>query len=76
MTTITLQEAQAKLADLVHNLQPGEELLITEGNYPLARIIGHKVSKTKRPGPGLCKGMITINADDDAHLQDFAEYMP
>jgi prevent-host-death family protein len=29
-----------------------------------------------RPQPGLCKGMITIVADDDEHLKDFAEYMP
>ena len=25
--------------------------------------------------PGNCKGMLTILAEDDEHLQDFAEYM-
>jgi len=29
----------------------------------------------QRPGPGLCKGMITIIADDEDHLKDFEEYM-
>lgn len=73
---ITLQEAQAKLFELVHNLKPGEELVITENERPLATLVGQKPPLTQRPGPGLCKGMITIVADDDEHLQDFAEYMP
>jgi antitoxin (DNA-binding transcriptional repressor) of toxin-antitoxin stability system len=76
MVTITLKEAQATLSDLIHNLQPGEELLITEDNRPLAKIIGQLPNTSQRPGPGLCKGIITINADDQEHLQDFAEYMP
>ncbi len=29
----------------------------------------------QRPGPGLCKGMITIVSDDEDHLKDFEEYM-
>ncbi|MBE9174309.1 hypothetical protein IQ225_01340 [Synechocystis salina LEGE 06155] len=74
MATITIEEAQATLADLIHNLEPGEELIITENNIPLAKIIPQIPVASKRPGPGLCKGMITINADDDDHLQDFGEY--
>jgi len=31
---------------------------------------------TRQPRqPGNCKGMLTIGADDDEHLKDFAEYM-
>ncbi len=30
MTTITIQEAQATLADLIHRLSAGDEMLITE----------------------------------------------
>ncbi|MBE9202647.1 hypothetical protein IQ218_03130 [Synechocystis salina LEGE 06099] len=74
MATITIEEAQATLADLIHNLEPGEELIITENNIPLAKIISQTPVVGKRPGPGLCKGMITINADDDDHLQDFGDY--
>ncbi|MBC7881717.1 MAG: hypothetical protein H7Y37_10340 [Anaerolineae bacterium] len=76
MATITLQEAQAKLPDLIHNLKPGEELLITENERPLAKLVGQSLSVSQRPGPGLCKGMITIVEDDDEHLRDFADYMP
>ncbi|HEX3659334.1 MAG TPA: type II toxin-antitoxin system prevent-host-death family antitoxin [Pirellulales bacterium] len=76
MATVTIQEAHAKLLDLIHKLQPGDELVITENNQPVAKLVSEKPLKGQRPPPGLCKGMITIVADDDEHLQDFAEYMP
>src|SRR5579871_6473937 len=39
MAVVTLQEAQATLSDLIHRLTPGEEVLITENNQPVARIL-------------------------------------
>lgn len=75
-TTITVEEAQAKLADLIHRLMPGEAVVITENNEPVAKLVSEKPAVGNRPKPGLCKGMITIVADDDEHLKDFAEYMP
>jgi prevent-host-death family protein len=75
---VTIQEAQAKLADLIHNLMPGDELVITENNQPVAKLVSEQ-PKTKpglRPPPGLGKGCITIVSDDEDHLKDFAEYMP
>jgi hypothetical protein len=30
----------------------------------------------KRRQPGSAKGILTVVSDDDAHLADFAEYMP
>jgi prevent-host-death family protein len=76
MATVTIQEAQAKLADLIHTLSPGDELVITENNQPVAKLVGGKAITQQRPQPGLCKGMITIVADDEEHLVDFADYMP
>ena len=76
MATVTIQEAQAKLPDLIHNLSPGDEVVITENNRPVAKLVGETPPVRRRPGPGLCKGMITIVADDEEHLKDFAEYMP
>jgi prevent-host-death family protein len=78
MATVTIQEAQAKLADLIHNLSPGDEVVITENNRPVAKLVS-EVPKPKtglRPPPGLGKGFITIVSDDDEHLKDFEEYMP
>ena len=76
MATVTIQEAQAKLPDLIRNLSPGDEVVITENNQPVAKLISEKPPVRQRPGPGLCKGMITIVADDEEHLKDFEEYMP
>ena len=60
--TITLPEAQSKLPELVHKLAKGEERAITEGDQVVARIVGERLPARQRPGPGLCKGMITIVA--------------
>lgn len=75
MIIISLAEAQEKLPDLIHNLKPGEELIITEKNQRVAKLIRQASKSSQRPAPGLCKGMITIMADDNEHLQDFAEYI-
>jgi antitoxin (DNA-binding transcriptional repressor) of toxin-antitoxin stability system len=74
--TVTIEDAQAKLPDIIHGLTTGEEVVVTERGQVVARIVGEHRPLTQRPGPGLCKGMLTIVADDDEHLKDFAEYMP
>jgi prevent-host-death family protein len=76
MNAVTLEQAQAQLPDLVHKLMPGEEIVITENNRPVAKLVSEKPAVRQRPQPGLGKGMITIVADDEEHLKDFAEYMP
>ena len=75
-TTITLDEAQAKLRDVVSHLGHGEQVTITDGDKIVARIVGDGPVAGQRPGPGLCKGMMTIVSDDNEHLADFQEYMP
>jgi antitoxin (DNA-binding transcriptional repressor) of toxin-antitoxin stability system len=77
-TTISIDEAQARLKDLIHQLTTGEEVIITEDQQPVARLVGERPSpaRSPRPGPGLCKGMITYMAPDfDAPLEDMREYM-
>lgn len=77
-TTVTMEEAQAKLKELIHQLTPGAEVIITENQQPVAKLVSQaaKPKPALRPPPGLGKGFITILSDDDEHLQDFAEYMP
>ena len=76
MTTITIEDAQAKLPELIGALSKGEELVITQGDRVVARIVGEQPGRRQRLGPGFAKGILTIVADDDDHLKDFAEYMP
>jgi antitoxin (DNA-binding transcriptional repressor) of toxin-antitoxin stability system len=37
MSTISIQEAQQNLTELIRGLSPGEELIITENDLPVAR---------------------------------------
>jgi antitoxin (DNA-binding transcriptional repressor) of toxin-antitoxin stability system len=79
--TIAVEDAQANLKELIHQLAPGEEVILTENHKPVAKLVGTPAlpspgPKPARPGPGLCKGMITYMAPDfDAPLDDMKEYM-
>lgn len=75
MITVTLEEAQAKLPELIEHLADGEGLLITRNEQPIARLTAAEKPKRKPRKAGNCKGLLTIVADDDEHLKDFEEYM-
>lgn len=78
MTSVSIEEAQAKLKEIIHHMAPGEELVITENQQPVAKLVSEqpKSAKPPRPGPGLFKGVITYMAPDfDAPLDDMKEYM-
>jgi prevent-host-death family protein len=78
MTTISIQEAEAKLSELIHKLKPGDEVVITENNQPVAKLIAPAPPPAagKPRQRGSAKGKLTIHAEDDEHLEDFREYMP
>ncbi len=73
--TITLEEAQAKLKDFIHQLAPGDEIIITENQKQVAKLTTESAKKRLPRIAGNCIGMIEIVADDDQHLEDFKEYM-
>ncbi len=75
MHAVPLAEAQANLANLIDRLSEDEPVIITMGNQPVAQLSLIK-SAGLRPQFGSCKGMMTIVAEDNEHLKDFAEYMP
>ena len=75
MNTVTLEEAQTHLAELLDRLQPGEEITITNQGQPVAT-----VSKSERTSwecqAGTAKERSFWMAPDfDAPLDDFKEYM-
>ncbi|HYH65769.1 MAG TPA: hypothetical protein VD866_13815 [Urbifossiella sp.] len=76
--TVTLDEAAAKLKDLVRLLGPGDEIVIKENLSTVARIVGPPKPRSTepRPAPGLFRGSILYMAPDfDAPLEDMKEYM-
>jgi antitoxin (DNA-binding transcriptional repressor) of toxin-antitoxin stability system len=76
MTSITIAEAQKNLPEIIASLHPGEELQIIQNNTPIARLIPEPNPQRQPRQPGSAIGTLTILADDDDHLQDFATYMP
>ncbi len=74
--TISMAEAQATLPDLIDALAPGETVVITQDNQPVATLIRHSLTARKRRQPGSARGKLMIHVEDDEHLQDFAEYRP
>lgn len=72
--TVTLEEAQARLPELIAGLQPQEELVICQGGIPLARLT--RAARTSWPcQPGSARDLPHWMAPDfDAPLEDFREY--
>lgn len=74
MATITIQEARANLDDLIHRLTPGEEVVITENNLPIAKLVGTQAPPLKIPKLGTQRGSVLSMEHFDDPLDDFKEY--
>jgi prevent-host-death family protein len=74
--TINVSDAQLRLGELIAKATAGEEVVITQNNVPVARLVAEMPMPPQPRVPGSAKGMITYMADDfDAPLEDFKEYM-
>lgn len=73
--SLPLVDAQPRLAELVAGMVPGEELVLTADNEPVAVVT--RPPRTSWPcSPGSAKDRAFWMAPDfDAPLEDFAEYM-
>ena len=74
MHAITLEEARARLPELVSTRVPGEEIRITREGHLVATLVAPP-RESWPCHPGTAKGILTIVAEDDDHLADFREYM-
>jgi len=77
MTQVSLREAQSKLASLVRAAQHGEEIIISDDEGAIARLVSVDRAlggrHPRRAGSG--KGVFKISPDFEAPLDDFKEYM-
>lgn len=75
MANVTIEEAQARLPQLIDALNPGEEVVITKGGQPLAQV--KKTERTSWPcqAGGYRKAEFWMAPDFNAPLDDFKEYM-
>ena len=77
MSTVTLEEAQAHLPQLIERLQPGEEIVITCDHKPVATVRATAPASREPPRFGTLKGTILYIAPDfDAIPQGFEDYLP
>jgi antitoxin (DNA-binding transcriptional repressor) of toxin-antitoxin stability system len=73
--TVSIQQASSKLSELVLALGPGDEIVLTENDRPVARIVPNVVTLTRTPGGW--KGKLEIVDDnDDFILEQFQDYLP
>ena len=76
MSTVTIVEAQARLPELIEKLQPGEELVITKDERPIAHLTRSAGLGPKPRQLGTMKGSVLYMAPDfDAPLEEFKDYM-
>ncbi len=62
-----------KLPDLIDSVVKGEEVIFTQNNLPVAKLVAVRQEKT-RPQFGSAKGLFVMAEDFDEPLEDFDEY--
>ncbi len=72
MTLVELAKAKEELLDLIKRAQNGEEVVITEDDKPIIRLVA--LNKPAQRTFGSAKGLVSFADDFDAPLDDFAEY--
>jgi prevent-host-death family protein len=83
MAAISLQDAQARLAEVVRQLPPGAEVTITDAGHPVARLValpaGRRAPRPRPPVTGVPRagqyeGRLVVPDDFDDPLDELREY--
>jgi len=74
MQNIDINQAKKSLPELIEKTISGNEIIITKGGQPIAKIVGISKQKKQRQF-GTAKGLIKISDDFDKPLEDFQGYM-
>jgi antitoxin (DNA-binding transcriptional repressor) of toxin-antitoxin stability system len=76
MRTIPLGEAQTRLAEIIEGLSPGEEVVITRDDEPVAILRAVPTAGRRAPRLGTLKGTVLYVAPDfDDIPEGFEEYV-
>ena len=68
--TVSVDEAQSKLQDLLIRALAGDEVIITEDGTPVARLVPVVTHSRKKRVAGLNRGTILASGDFDEPLPD------
>lgn len=78
MASIPIEQAKSRLKELIDSLAPGEELIITSNELPIAKLTAAQNGTHSEPRkPGSLRGTVTYVAPDfDEPLDEFKDYVP
>jgi len=71
---VSVQEAKARLPDLVEAAMGGIAVVITQDNRPVVKLVPLAQSEP-HPRFGSAAGLIAMSEDFDAPLEDFKDYI-
>ena len=74
MQQVDITEAKIKIESLLQSALEGEEIVITQNERPILKLI-QLAQPAKRRQRGSAKGQIWMSPDFDEPLEDFREYM-
>jgi antitoxin (DNA-binding transcriptional repressor) of toxin-antitoxin stability system len=74
MQQIDIVDAKTQIESLLQSALQGEEVIITQNNQPILKLIQF-LQPPKRRQRGSAKGQIWMAPDFDEPLEDFREYM-
>jgi antitoxin (DNA-binding transcriptional repressor) of toxin-antitoxin stability system len=74
MTSVTLEEAQKNLPELLTQLQPGEEMTISDRGQPLAQLKKAQRASWPCKAGSYKKADFWMAPDFDAPLDEFKDY--
>jgi antitoxin (DNA-binding transcriptional repressor) of toxin-antitoxin stability system len=74
MYEVTVEKTKTlQLPDLIESVIKGEEIVFTQNDLPVARLVAVRQEKP-RPQFGSAKGLFTMTEDFEQPLEDFDEY--
>ncbi|MBU0652651.1 MAG: type II toxin-antitoxin system prevent-host-death family antitoxin [Proteobacteria bacterium] len=74
MQTIDVNQAKQLFPELIERTISGDEVVITQGGQPVARLVAIIKPPRKQRRFGSARGLIIIADDIDEPLEDFKEY--
>lgn len=74
MRQIDIEQAKIHLEGLFQAALNGDEVIITQNNQPVLKLMRFNQSKKRRQS-GSAKGLILMTPDFEQPLEDFGEYM-
>lgn len=74
MQHIEISEAAAHLPQLIQLALKGDEIILTQDNLPVVKLVALPEKGKTGPKFGSAKGTIRMSDDFDAPLEEFEEY--